>query len=628
MNIFKEPEHFLTETFTSIKNRKIAIFLVLAGIIICIIPLLPIVQNILFSFVDARTSGVNLRTSGSFDSRLFSLLTLPFFGLIVLLFALACLFSKTIASFLEDVKNDKLIIIFSSIIIAFLLCFTSIFSYRYGWQFLNSDHSAEMFLGKLLAQENKFVTSSWKYSTEIRLIYQTLFTMPLFKLLGHLEDWALIRSVNIFMNTVVLLLSYFFLAKQIKIQTKWICITSIFLLVPISTGYWDIVIFGGYYIFFIAQLFFCTGLFLKIINNAAAAKSFIVYFILFTILSFLLGLQGIRSVLCLHIPLLITSIFLFIRSSEKKKFPLFLGCYGFILCFIGFAFNFLLRFKFSFYSYDNMRLEKLFEMFFSKLGNSLISILNFFGFSIGASLLSAAGLLSLAAIIGTFILFKIVFKYFRQPQSDYQFLPVFFAVAVIFNSFVFIILEENVIERYFYPFLIFFIPLIAILFELTKKSYSHLKFTALFMGIVLFIFGQSYINFQNLSKFDVNSTRKGCIQYLTDNRLEYGFATFWNSYVTTELSNGKVELAGLEPYGLEPDSNARFNLQGWLNPVKFYDTSYHDGESFLLLTREEWELAQTAERPFSLLIPDYEDDNFIIIRHSSAQAIHQDFFDN
>jgi len=69
---------------------------------------------------------------------------------------------------------------------------------------------------------------------------------------------------------------------------------------------------------------------------------------------------------------------------------------------------------------------------------------------------------------------------------------------------------------------------------------------AVICAVILFVIGQGILNFQNLAEKDVNTTRKGYIQYLLDNRLEYGFSTFWNSKVTTELSNGKIEVAGLE----------------------------------------------------------------------------------
>ena len=611
------PEMLLTQVYHSAKLKKLIMILVFTGIIICVIPLLPPVQNALISFVAERRSG----TGGELESKLRSLLSLPFLGLVVLVMALCCLFSKTIATFLENAKNTRLIVVLTAGILTLLLCFVSVFSYQHGWQWLTSDHSSEMVLGKLLADENTFVSRNWHYSTEIRLIYQTIFIMPLFKILGHYENWALIRSLSILFSNMVLILSYLFMAKQMKIPLKQIVITSLFLIMPVSIGYWDIVTFGGYYIFFIAQLFCCLGLFKRLTNHSGTVKKALPGFILFTILSFTLGIQGIRSLLCVHIPLLIACIYIYTKDTQKKSFPLFLGCYGFVMCCAGFAANYLLHFWYSFHSFENMRLTNLGVEFLPKLGQSLAALAGFFGFSAGSLLLSAHGLFSMAAIIGTFLLFLAVIKSSR-------FIPVFFIVSVVFNICVFIVVNESITGRYFIPFMVLYIPLVAILFQYVEKEYSHLKRIAIISGIVLFIFGQGYINFQSIARQNVNTIRKGYIQYLLDNRLDYGFATFWNANVTTELSNGKIELAGLESHGLNPDTDYRFHIQGWLNPVKFYNSSFHQGESFLLLSRTEWELAQATGRSFVQLQPDYEDSGFIIIRYPSAEIIHHEVLDN
>jgi len=636
MKINETPETILTKMYNSVKLKKTAVIFALAGITICFIMLLPPVQRIVFSFVDMRTSGTGLRTSGTFDSRLMALLSLAFFGLVVFVLAICCLFSKTIAAFLEDAKKVRLITLLTAGICVLLLGFVSIFSYQHGVQWLNSDHSSEMILGKLLAEENVFVSSNWRYSTELRLIYQTLFTMPLFKILGGgTGNWALIRALVIFLNCLVLILSYLFFSRQLKIQAKWSFITALFLLMPISGVYWDIVLFGGYYVFFVAQTFICLGLYFRLVG-CADTKTAPVEFIMFTLLSFALGVQGIRSLLCIHIPFLIACIWFYSQTAQKKKFTLFMGCYSFVVCCVGFAVNYLLHFKYSFNSFESMRLENIFENFFDKIGQSFVCLVNFFGFSAGSHVLSAQGIFSVAAITGSSILLWGTFKSSRQVRHENnteekdalrRFLPVYFVSSVIFNIFVFIITEGNVTDRYFIPFMVFYVPLTAVFFEYAEKTYGHLKRIAIVSGIVLFVFGQGYLNFKNLTVYDVNTVRKGYIKYLLDNRLDYGFATFVNANVTTELTDGKIELAGLEPDGLEPDKN-QFRLSGWLNPKKLYNPSYHTGESFLLLTRPEWELAQKTGRPFALLRPDYEDSDFLVIRYPSARIIYTEVLDN
>ena len=629
MKNIETPEIFLSRIFNGANLRKPVMLLVLAGTLICVMLLLPPIQNLFFHIADAY---ISRRGAGEMiESRLKSFLTMAFFGLMVFIFAFCCLFSKTITLFFENTKNTKLIIGLTIGTGALLTGYIGFFSYQYGWQWLNSDSSSEMVLGKLLAQENAFVSRNWHYSTEIRLIYQTLFTMPLFKLFKGHENWALIRTFVILLNNIILILSYFFMAKQIKIQTKWIWITSLFLIMPITPGYWEIVTFGGYYIFFIAQIFCYLGFFIRFVNHTGNIKTLFPGFIFFTIFSFLLGIQGIRSLLCISIPLLIVCIWLFLRITKNKIVFLFLGCYGFVVCFIGFAANYLLKFKYSFQSFDNMQLADLYTSFSSKLFQCIVCLADFFGFSSGNSLLSASGLLGVMAIIGTTLLFLSVYRSFYKMSLqnsaidkpvEHQFLIAFFIISVIVNIFVFIIVDSDITGRYFIPFMVLYIPLCAILFEYTEKLYGNLKRIALVSGIVLFIIAQGYLNFQSIARQDLNTVRKGYIQYLLDNRLNFGFATFWNANVTTELTNGKIEFVGLNPHSINPEKGGDFRIHNWLSMKKYSDPSYHSGETFLLLTCDEWEKAQTSVRSFALLQPNYTDTNFIIIRYPSTEIIH------
>jgi len=532
--------------------------------------------------------------------------------------------------------NERLVCVLIIAVLISLLVFISVFSYSHGWQWIDSDHSSEMILGKLLAEENAFVSPNWLYSNEIRLVYQTIFTMPLFKLLGDYENWALIRSLNILLNNIVLVLSFVFLMKSMNIRIKWVLICSLFLIMPLSMTYWDIVTFGGYYIFFIAQLFFCLGLFFRLVCHDNALKTKPFAFSLFLLLSFVLGLQGIRSPLVFHVPLLLTCVYMWLG---KKKHPIFLGCFGFAACCAGYFANNLLHLWFRFHSYGDMRLDNIFANFFSKLNRSLANLAGFFGFSAGSRFFSAQGFFSVAAIFVTVILLYNVYKIFRKARTlndsngeirEFTFMPVFFVVSISFNIFIFIIVEQTIIDRFFIPFMVFYIPLTAILFEYAEKTYGRLKYRVIICGIALFIFGQGFLNFQSLAERDINSIRKPYIHYLVDNELKYGFATFWNANVSTELSNGKVEIAGLHPRmnpGAGTAGTNLFRLMEHLIPVQFLDPSHHEGESFLLLTSEEWNMVGRT-RAFSGITPDYEDRNFVILRYPSAQIIHRELIRN
>ena len=518
-------------------------------------------------------------------------------------------------------EKSKIVFVFLAVIVA--IGFISVFSYLHGRQWIDSDHSSEMILGKLLAEENALLSANWHYSTELRIVYQTIFTMPLFKLLGGFGNWALIRSLNIALNNLVLFLAYFFLAKQMKIPEKWILLCGLFLVLPQSLEYWNIVTFGGYYIFFIAQIFCGLGLYIALSEapkeRTSTVKRTRVYLIIFLFLSFILGVQGIRSLYTLFLPLLLTCLY----RDKKEKFSLVMSCSALVCSCAGYAVNCLLRMRYSFEAYENMRIENLFFNLLPKLSQCVVCIAEFFGFTPGSPLLSVRGFFSIASLIGTCVLFGAVFKIFRkkEPRDKPLFLPVFFLISVVFNVFVFVIVDKPVSSRYFIPFLVLFVPLAALFFDYAGKTYVYKKRAAFVCGITLFIVVQACLNFQSLALTDSNSARKGYIQNIIDNKLDFGFATFWNANVTTELSDGRVEMAGLVSGPRTGSGASPFKLLDLLIPVKYFDPSWYEGEAFLLLTSSEWDTVR-RNSSFSGRAPDYEDGEFVILRYPSAKQIY------
>jgi hypothetical protein len=212
----------------------------------------------------------------------------------------------------------------------------------------------------------------------------------------------------------------------------------------------------------------------------------------------------------------------------------------------------------------------------------------------------------------------------NQPEINpmpRQFIALYFFISIIFNLFVFLIVNDIVTMRYFIPFMVLYVPLLAILFEKTEQGYSALAKVGIKASVLLFILIQGIFNLQALSTYDINNSRIGYIKYLSDNNLDYGFAT---SNVTTELTNGTVRIAKLGAHGLEPGK--KFNM-AWLTPTQFHDPEYHKGESFLLLTKAEWDSARETRRPFAAKIPDYDDGRFIILRYPSSALIHDTVLD-
>jgi hypothetical protein len=420
--------------------------------------------------------------------------------------------------------------------------------------------------------------------------------------------------------------------KQIRPLDKWTLLCALLLVLPTSQDYWSIVVFGGYYAFFIIQLFCALGLFLNLAGKRRRGRRAGSVFALFVLLSFLLGVQGVRGVLCVTIPLLLACAWAYREGPEEKPL-LFPGACGFFAGAAGFVVNHLLHFVYSFHAFVNTLTDDLYANLFSKLGQSLVCLAGFFGFSAGSPLFSAAGILSVSSIFFTalFCLKTVRFARAKNAASagagsvgargagvaPERFVALFFLASALCNIFVFIVAGENVEARYFIPFMALYAPLLAVFFGRRARPPAK-NAVAVILGVTLFFFAQSFLNFQSLAQSRGNENRKGYIDYLLENRLDFGFATFWNANITTELSNGRIEVAGLDPDGVEPGALRFLRLHNWLNPARVFVRALHPGPSFLLLTRAEWLLAQEAGRGFAQRAPDYEDDAYVVLRLPAA----------
>lgn len=65
------------------------------------------------------------------------------------------------------------------------------------------------------------------------------------------------------------------------------------------------------------------------------------------------------------------------------------------------------------------------------------------------------------------------------------------------------------------------------------------------------------------------------ITYFQENKLSFGYATFWNAYKFTLLTSGEIEMAAYQD-----DPNQPYY---WLTSRKWYEPDYHNGQTFVLL---------------------------------------------
>jgi len=367
--------------------------------------------------------------------------------------------------------NDKIFTKIAAVILILTLCALTVFSY-----FNCSDSSDREYL----------------FLNNTDLLYQLILLLPD---VHFFDSFALSYAFNVLLYNAILVLAYIFLIKNLNVKMKWCLVTALFLIVPLSPFYKSFVTFGVSYSMFIAAIFFFMGLFLRLINYEENLYDIRKTLFLFVIFSVFLGITaGIRAFLALNIPLILTSLYM---RFEKSKRPVILGCVSFAACLTGHIINKIFNFWYSLSLFDYANIDNLILNLLPKLGECFINIAGFFGFCSGVSVISISGFLNIAAVIAAGFIIWITYKTLRKTRTDNapQFISVFFAVALVFNIFIFIIASPPVTPRYFIPFLILYIPLCAIFFEHAENNYKLKKRIIMISFFIILILGMGCFNF-------------------------------------------------------------------------------------------------------------------------------------
>jgi hypothetical protein len=342
-------------------------------------------------------------------------------------------------------------------------------------------------------------------------------------------------------------------------------------------------------------------------------------FVLFALLSVVLGAGGIRALMDIQVPIFITAVCVYFwgKNTALNRKAVLLGGAGLVLCAAGYAVNFVLHFFYNFHSHHGASTIDLSGIFFQKLGDLLYNFIVFLGYTANAKFMSPPGIFNFVIVIAAFVIFYEAVKIIKNRRGgavssvNVSFM-MFFIVSIVYHIILIQILDETS-TRYMIPVQVLYIPALAVIFEFVKKSMTQRK-AAIFITVITFVLTcNSMIKLYFLPEGDSTVHRKDSISYLEENNLRFGFASFWNANVITELTNGRIETLSLDP-----DDYHKINV--WLYPLAYKDPGYHKGETFLLLTYDEW----LSDEVLSSRVPDYRDDNFVIFRYPSASRVFEE----
>ncbi|MFI3238431.1 MAG: hypothetical protein R3Y47_10470 [Lachnospiraceae bacterium] len=184
--------------------------------------------------------------------------------------------------------------------------------------------------------------------------------------------------------------------------------------------------------------------------------------------------------------------------------------------------------------------------------------------------------------------------------TSHEIFMIYYALVTFsIHFFVLVFINNTISSRYFLLAYIFILPLIALYFE---ASQCILDKSVLSIFLLIYLSVCSLYTLKEIANSEQNDTRMDLAEELENLGYEFGYATFWNANIMTELTNGKIEMANLV-------SVSNLSYMFWGSKKENYTEI--EGMVFLIVSNSEKEAlkANTIAENQPVI---YENDGYIV----------------
>lgn len=440
-------------------------------------------------------------------------------------------------------------------VLIFLLCLTVSVGYYavYGRHNLDSDISSEFVLAQLLNEEGRvFLTDSWYYSTELRIVSP----VPLYQLMLRLfSDWHVARTVSIGILLAGVALSLLYLARGLGVSMTAALLCAGALVLPITQYNAFTLVYGGFYTVCVMLTFLQLGLVLRMDRGRWREP------LLLMVLGVYGGLNGVRMPMICVAPLLaacVIHLFLDMRRCDSLKAILALpslrmAAGGVLLTAatgIGYGIHTnVLAGAYDFVQYGETMLCPITVQTFV---DQLICLASFFGYRNGVLLLSREGVTALLAVLLPVLGVAAMVLLLRMELSPRErlaalFMPIALVLGMLLNVLT-MLGEDPALTPYSVSY---YMPaallLVFALFWVLDRFACRMRVLRVAPMVALvgaFLLGNAVYRERDMHTY--NTELEDIAEYLLEEDCVQGYATFWNANVLTEITNGEIEVYSVE----------------------------------------------------------------------------------
>ena len=499
-------------------------------------------------------------------------------------------------------------------------CFAAlcVFMWRNVTDLLDSDMASDMIYANLLAKEGSFLSTSWYYSTELRIIHNHLYFAPLFYLT---QDWHLVRFLGTVISYALLLASLGALMRRAGLW-RWFPLVGTVLLLPLSQLYFRFVLVANFYTAYLILTFLLLALALAQ-SAPCTPRARAWRLAALSALSVAAGRGGYRFLYLFSLPLAAAALYLRLRHGPVPRASRLLG--GSVLslgmALLGAALNRLVLARvYSFASYDAMSFT---DFNFARVGDFLSRLPTLLGFTTDQPVLSvyaapAALSLLLLALAGWSVAAALraprgaVEDVSPAPDAPHsapanppafgeQVLALFTGFGLAFYLALLALTNVETYQYHFLPVAVLCVPLAACRLlrlpasgplppdapraaETPRPGGLRLAPRTAGVGLLACLLAvTSAVNYRYYSRLDNTYEQRMLLVTLSEEGYANGYSSFWLGNILTELSDGEVQMYLVKPpFSTADDLIDR--VDPWLQ-LKSHLEARPEGRVFILFSK-------------------------------------------
>lgn len=455
---------------------------------------------------------------------------------------------------------------------------------------IHSDTATANLLSNEIINSGQLLPSGWNYVQDIWILFIQIFVLP-FSAIFNNE--VLVRGLGVMLQTVMLIILINKIFDKMNIHYGKLLVLGIWLSgtssVVLEYVYAQAV-YGTIILIFMMVLYIIWVL----LDNRIEKKKFRINIGVLSLLLIIINLSTTRYLGTFIVGIIMTLVIIqLIEYLIKESLTVPLKTQAIILSSIGISsligiLGFLIL---KAYVSFNPGIANPIFVDYSTINNNIFNVLNSWLNIYGAygnantNVLSIDGIFNsyrfVFAIFTTIVVPSILLIRYKQLETIYEkFILVFYVVNSTIN--IYILLATNVAydiegaSRYLLFNFFINIILLGIFYEQIIRSNKKLLSYLVILSIVPICISSFYAQIKLEFSLHEGKLKFGkhinddLIDFLKVNELEFGYATYWNSYVNTMISNGEVEIIGVIPTS---------NLAPFyhLNSSRWYEEQYHEG---------------------------------------------------